>query len=287
LFVLQATASAPSLQRFHAMSADVTVASENTRIIEEVTIWNHGHPPDIVWANAGLAMPSLLLDASIETLRAQMDVNYWAAVYLAQATLRAWLQPPKPDSVAINAHAHEPLPRHFITTSSAVAFCGVAGYAPYSPAKAALRSLHDTLRSELNLYSGAAAATTSGTPSIPQIKLHIVFPGTILTSGYTTENLTKHPVTKILEAGDPAQTEDEAAVAAIKELERGRSMITTQMLVAAMKVSALGGSVRDRWFVDTVFGWVTSIAWLFIGPDMERKVWRWGRENGMPVHGSG
>lgn len=37
----------PSSQRFHYISADLTSAPESVRIIEEVTAWNGGNPPDI------------------------------------------------------------------------------------------------------------------------------------------------------------------------------------------------------------------------------------------------
>lgn len=262
----------------------MTSPSESTRIITEATAWNKGHPPDIVWANAGAAAPSLFLDASTDTLRAQMDVNYWAAAYLAQATLRAWLLP--------ETNASQPRllksmdPRHFIMTSSAVAFCGLAGYAPYAPGKAALRSLHDCLRSELAAYNGAHSAP--GAPKVPEVKIHTVFPGTILSPGLDLENTTKHALTAMLEEPDAgfAQTEDEVAAAAVRELEKGRSLVTTQVLGAAMRASGMQSSPRDRWLVDTLFGWITAVVWLFVSRDMEGKVWNWGKKNGAPKHAS-
>jgi len=267
----------PSKQRFHYISADVTQPAESTRILREATAWNNGNPPDIVWANAGASSPSLFLDASVETLRAQMDLNYWAAAYLARATLQAWLVAPSP-TVPKSTHA-----RHFVMTSSTIAFCGLAGYAPYAPGKAALRSLHDCLASEINLYNGANSTAGS---RVPQVKVHTVFPGTILTKGYEAENETKHPVTSLLEEADAgsAQTEDQVAIAAVAELEKGRSIVTTSMLGAAMRASSMQSSPRDRWFVDTVFSWVTSLVWLFVAKDLEGKVWNWGKKNGLPKH---
>jgi 3-dehydrosphinganine reductase len=67
----------------------------------------------------------------------------------------------------------------------------------------------------------------------------------------------------------------------LKGLQRGDYLITTQWLGHAMRVSALGGSPRNGWgIVDVLFGWVTGVAWLFIAPDMESKVWKWGKEHG-------
>jgi 3-dehydrosphinganine reductase len=109
-----------------------------------------------------------------------------------------------------------------------------------------------------------------------------VLPGTILTPGFENENKLKHPTTKILEEGDPQQTADEVAAAAIAGLEKGGYMITTQLLGHAMRAGMLGGSPRNGWgIVDTLFAWAVNVAWLFIGPDMEKKVWNWGKENGL------
>lgn len=254
----------------------MTDPEENNRIINEVTAWNHGNPPDVVWANAGMSEPRLFLDTPVAILKSQMDVNYFAAAYLAQSILKAWIQPSTATKISGIAK-----PRHFIVTSSTACFVGVAGYAAYAPPKAAMRSLADTLRSEVNLYNGARRQDpTKGPPA--DIKIHCVCPGTITSPGHANEEKTKHEVTKILEKGDPAQNEDEVAKAAISGLEGGGYLITTQILGHAMRASALGGSPRNNWFVDTVFSWITAIAWLFIGPDLEGKVFSYGKKHGLP-----
>ncbi|KAK3079393.1 hypothetical protein LTS18_004968, partial [Coniosporium uncinatum] len=275
-------------QSFHYISADVSKPEENERMIKEVTEWNNGTPPDIVWANAGYSRPTLFLDSSVEQLHAQMDINYWAAVYLAQAAMKSWLAPLLKDAPSSAAPATAKLakdekgkllPRHFVITSSVVSIVGLAGYSPYSPPKAALKNLSDCLRSELNLYSGAIAKNGD---TIPEVKVSTVIPGTILTPGLENENRTKHPVTLMLENDDPHQTEDEVAAAAISSLESGEYLIATQWLGKAIRVSGLGGSPRNGWgIVDALFGWVTNLVWLFVGPDMEKKVYKWGKTNGV------
>ena len=258
----------------------MTKAEENTRIIAEVTEWNHGQPPDIVWAVAGGAHPDLFVDTPFEVQRAQMDLNYWASAYLAQATLKSWLKPSptqKDDSTAKTAK-----PRHFIMTSSVAAFAGIAGYAPYAPAKSALRSLADALRSELNLYNGYRSSNPSKGPPA-EIKVHCVFPGTITSPGLEQENKTKHAVTLLLEEGDAVQSEDEVAAGAVKGLEKGGFLVTTQLVGSAMRASMLGGSPRNNAIVDTLFGWATYVAWLFIGPDMEGKVLEYGKKNNVKL----
>ncbi|KAH0371671.1 NAD(P)-binding protein, partial [Aureobasidium melanogenum] len=275
---ISAAARNPQTQRFYAISADVTTPEENDRIIEEVTAWNNGVPPDVVWANAGMAHPDPFIDTPVDVLRSQMDINYWAAVYLAQTTLKAWLAAPQ-TSARTNL-ADVPKPRHFVMTSSVACFAGIAGYAPYSPAKSAMRSLADTLHSELNLYNGALCKSATGTSS-PVIKIHCVCPGAITSPGYKNEQKIKHEITKILEESDIAQTEDEVAAAAVRGLEKGRYLITTQLVGHAMRAGALGSSPRDAKLRDTLFSWITSVAWLFIGPSMDKKVFKYGKMNGV------
>ncbi|TKX22382.1 hypothetical protein C1H76_5490 [Elsinoe australis] len=278
-----------STQRFHYISADVTIPEENTRILTEATAWNNDQPPDIVWANAGSAHPHLFADTPITTLRSQMDINYWGAAYLSHAALNLFLSPRSSPS-----SSPPPSPtRHIIMTSSAAAFVGLAGYAPYSPCKAAMRNLADALRSEVNLYNGArrqsphpqlpSSSSPSHTTRISDrdIQIHIVLPGTILSPGFEQENKVKHPVTRILEEDDPVQTEEQVALAAIRGLEQGKFMVTTQWLVGLLRAGMLGGSPRENVVVDTIVAWVVSLVWLFMGPDLERKVWEFGRKNGV------
>lgn len=250
----------------------MTKINENDRLIREVTQWNFGQAPDVVWANAGMSHPALFVDTDLEIMRSQMEINYWAATYLAQATLRAWLKPGS--STADNNGS-----RHFIATSSVAALAGLAGYTPYAPAKAALRSFTDTLRAEVNLYNGYRIANPEHGPPA-DIKIHCVLPATIISPGLEQENKTKHPVTKILEEGDPQQTEDQVAEASIRALERGETLITTQLIGHAMRAGALGSSPRNGFgIVDTLFAWAVNVAWLFIGPDMDSKVFNWGKKN--------
>lgn len=255
-------------------------AEENSRIVAETTTWNHGQAPDIVWQIAGAAHPALFTETPVETLRSQMDTNYWGAAYLAHATMKAWTQPSsskQQNSTSSNG------PRQFIMTSSVAALFGCAGYAPYSPAKAALRSLADTLRSEVLLYNGwrrSKDADLRAKAPERDISIHLIMPGTIASPGLQTENLTKHAVTKELEKGDIVQTEDEIAAGAVRGLEKGGFIVTTQILASVLRWGMLGGSTRNNIFVDTVMSWIVAIVWLFVGPDMDAKVFNYGKKHG-------
>lgn len=282
----QAGAKNPSTQRFHYISADLTIEAENARVLAEATAWNHGVTPEIVWANAGTSKPGLFVEVKSETLRKQMDINYWAAAYLAHQTLKAWLYPETPYKPQEKGAKPE-LPRYFIATASVLAYVNVTGYGAYSPAKAALKSLCDGLCHEMNLYNGARRSKTNPTGQVPapfDVVIQSIFPATIKSPGLEQENLTKHPATKILEEQDPEQTELEAATAAVQALEAGRYSTATNWLGKLMRFSSMGSARRDSPVVDTLGVWLASIIWLFLGPDMEGKIWNWGKKNGMPKH---
>ncbi|GAB7361157.1 hypothetical protein MBLNU230_g1190t1 [Neophaeotheca triangularis] len=270
---IKSAAKNPSHQRFHTISADLTQEPETQRILHETTHWNSNTPPQVIWTIAGVAWPQLFASTPTSTLHQMMDLNYWAPVYLAQAAMKAWL--------ALDPATAEP--KHFILTSSTACFVSVAGYAGYAPTKAAVRSLADALRSETNLYRGALA---SGKPGA-DIRVRCVVPGTIDSPGLANENREKHAITKILEKDDPVQSEDEVAAKAVQGLERGGYMVTTQWFGMLMKGSMGGGSPRDSWVVETVVAWVTAVAWLFIAPDMERTVFKYGKEHGIASVESG
>ncbi|KAI8936515.1 hypothetical protein NX059_006920 [Plenodomus lindquistii] len=274
----------PATQRFTYISADVASESENARIVSEAITWNNGKMPEIVWCVAGFAKPGLFIETSTDTLRTQMELNYFAAAYLAHKTLKAWFYPDQPYKPQGQGLGLEP-PRKFIITSSVVAFINLAGYSPYAPAKAALRSLADGLRSEVQMYNAARRSKTSGNsqPHAPfDVDIHLILPGTILSPGYENEEKTKHPVTRELESADPKQTELEAATAAVRGLEAGNYMTSTNWLGELMRLGTLSGSQRNNVVIDTIGAWIATIVWLFVVPDLNSKVWGWGKTNGMP-----
>ncbi|KAI9644014.1 hypothetical protein NHQ30_007366 [Ciborinia camelliae] len=273
-------------QRFHHISADLTVASEAVRVIDEVVSWNHGNPPDTVWCCAGTSHPTLFIDTPVSQLEAQMNSNYLTSAYMAHATLRCWLKPfeerksraddNQPD-IPDPQDSIPPPARHLIFTASFVAFFSFAGYAPYSPCKAALRSLSDTLSQEMNLYRAAF-------PSAPAVRVHTIFPATILTEAYEAENRIKHGLTKVLEDGDEGQTPQTVAARSIRGLEGGEELITTDLLTWLVKGSVLGGSVRGG-LARVLVGWLLAglmgIVMVFVRADMDRKARKWGAKFGV------
>lgn len=172
----------------------------------------------------------------------------------------------------------KPTSRHIIFTSSALAFFPVAGYAPYSPAKAAMKSLADTLNQELAMYNGAR--TKSPGASAADIKVHTLYPMGIFTPGYENENKLKPALTMLLEENDKPQHPDEVARITIERLEKGEQHITTMLVGHLLKGFGIGSSVRSG-VMDVLWNMLGSIIILFVGPDLVKQCRKWGQENGI------
>ena len=262
-------------------------------MVDEVVAWNHNNPPDVVWCCAGSSHPTLFVDTPVSVFPEQMNSNYFTSLYMAHAVLAHWVKTPenkkkmslralsenntlldKPNSKWrwTSTKTEEPA-RHLIFTASFLAFYSFTGYSPYSPAKAALRALSDSLSQEMNLYAAAC-------PDEPRVRLHTVFPATILTQSYDEENLIKPAVTKALEEGDAGQTAEVVAAKSIRALEKGQELITTDILTSLVKRSMLGGSVRGG-FVAAIIDWflagLMGIVMVFVRYDMDQKTRKWGR----------
>ncbi|KAK5947336.1 hypothetical protein PMZ80_001486 [Knufia obscura] len=273
LDTIRGAAANPATQKFMYLSYDLRSPDSAPEILAKVTEWNNGEPPDVVFNCAGNCIPGFFASSSIETLRAQMDTLYWSCTYMAHATLQQWLKPVDKQV----QKSYEAKPRHLIFTSSVVAFMPMAGYAPYSPAKAAMRTLADTLNQEVQVYNGARHNKEPG--SAAEIKIHSIYPMGILSPGFENENKTKPALTRKLEEDDKPQQPDELASIIIADLEAGKYMITTALIGHIMKGWAMGGSQRVG-IMDYLYGWLGSIIVLFITPDFMSKCWNWGKDKG-------
>ncbi|KAL6239921.1 3-ketodihydrosphingosine reductase tsc10 [Aspergillus navahoensis] len=274
---IKGSATNASKQRFHHISADLTKPEECERIVSEITEWNDGMPPDIVWCCAGYCTPGFFIDTPVQTLKDQMDTVYWTAANTAHAILRKWLVP-------INPSHQRPLPRrHLIFTCSTLAFVPIAGYAPYTPAKAAMRALSDTLCQEIEVYNGSRTSKERARATPADVKIHTVFPMGILSPGFDNEQRIKPALTKQLESADKPQTPKEVARIAIEAIERGEYLITTMFVGDVMKGAALGPSPRNSWFRDTCTGWLSNLLFLGVVPDLRKKAFNWGAKNGVPT----
>ncbi|ROT38490.1 short chain dehydrogenase [Sodiomyces alkalinus F11] len=269
---LKASAKNPQTQRFTSLTADISKEGFAAPLLDKATAWNNGRAPDIVWCVAGMATPGLFAESPFSVLRRNLDVNFYGTAELSHAVLRAWLAPDadadaKPNPNRTDAAA---TPKHLIMTSTVAALYPVAGYSLYIPGKAALRALADTLAQEVLLYPGR------------DVRVHVVYPGTITSPGYERENLTKPGITHELEDIDPVQTPDQCAEAAIRGLEAGQYFVTVAWLGHLMRWGALGGSVRNNWVVDTLMGLLTPLVFVFVIPDIFGKVKAYAKKHGHP-----
>lgn len=204
-----------------------------------------------------------------------MDSNYFSCAYMAHAILNAWFASSAPSTPHPPEATHLPA-RHIVFTGSFVSFYSFAGFTPYAPSKAAIRSLSDSLSQEMNLYATAH-------PHLPRVRVHTVFPATMPTQSLDDENRVKTDLTKSLEEGDQILQPEESARRAIGGLEAGEELVATSTIIRLVMASVMGGSVRGGFWkavADTVLGWVTLVVMIFIRWDMDVKVRKWGREHG-------
>jgi 3-dehydrosphinganine reductase len=268
----QKHASSPS-QRFMQLSYDLRSPESAPKILEAVTKWNNGSPPDIVWNCAGHSLPSFFADAEISTLRDQMDTVYWSAAYMAHATLNLWK---KPRSDLPKSATESKLPRMLIFTCSVIPFFPLAGYTPYTIPKAAMKALVDSLRQEVAVYNGH---TSTNAPSAPthEIKLATIYPVGIESPGFANENKMKPALTRMLEEDDKPQQPDEVARIAIQGLEGGKEAITTLALGSLMHGVGMGPTPRKS-VGDVFWNFVGCIAVPFVTLDFLSKCTKWGKE---------
>lgn len=280
LATIQSSAANPSSQKFLSLSYDLRSPDSAPEILTQVTTWNGGDAPDLIFCCAGNCQPAFFADASIDTLRGQMDTIYWSAAYMAHAALNLWK---KPSSRTSESKKSGPRPtRHIIFTCSALAFFPVAGYSPYSPAKAAMRALADSLNQEVQVYNGARQAADLSSNSVPDadINIHILFPMGIISPGLESENRIKPELTLMLEKDDQPQQPEEITKILLNRLGKGDFMITTMFLGHLMKGCGFGGSVRKS-VMDVLWNALGSLVIIFVAPDFLNKCRKWGREKGM------
>lgn len=251
-------------QRFESLSYDLENPESAPEILDTVTQWSDGRAPDIILNCAGYCIPGFFASTDVKALRSQMDTIYWSCAYMAHAALNKWL--------GQNSSLEDKRTRHIIFTSSTLAFFPLAGYAAYSPPKAAMRSLADTLTQEVAVYNGADRSS--------EVKIHTIFPMGILSPGFENENKTKPALTLQLEKDDKPQTPDEVARIAIARLEAGDGMITTTLVGHLMRGWGTAGSVRNG-LVDIFWNLMGTVVIMFVVPDFMSKCRTWGREKGM------
>jgi 3-dehydrosphinganine reductase len=133
----------------------------------EAFIQKHG-VPDVLVNVVGYAYPQYVEKLTLNDFKTQMDMNYFGQL-VPTLILLPYFMEAKQGQIGF--------------VSSLGAEVGIIGYAAYTPTKAALVGLSETLRHELKPYS---------------IDISVLYPSDTDTPGFEIENRSKPPETAIL-----------------------------------------------------------------------------------------
>lgn len=239
---MKAAAQYPESQQFTFLTADVAAEGFGPELVAKATTWNDGRVPDVCWCVAGMATPGFFAETPLAAFRLNTNVNLFGQAEMAHAFLRAWTGPDAPTSAQ-----HGRGTRQLILTSTTACFWTVPGYSPYAPGKLAVRCLADILSQEVLLYPEH------------DMRVRIVFPGTMTSPGWDRENQTKPEITHMIESIDPVQTPEEATDVAFKGLENGQYAVSLAWLGHIMKWLNYAGSLRNNYFIDTIMAMIIPL----------------------------
>lgn len=176
-------------------------------------------------------------------IRDCMEKNYFTTAYMAHAVMNLWTTQDTEAMGGLSIETPTPAPappeHHLILTASTAALISIPGYAAYSPAKAAVRALADSLRQEALLHSSERK----------RIQVHCTLPGTIYTESFYREQTRKPALCKQIEGtmdDKGGLHESEVTQRIFQALKKGKFLITTdwqtRLLLGAMRgVSPSGG----------------------------------------------
>ncbi|OOF95805.1 hypothetical protein ASPCADRAFT_146135 [Aspergillus carbonarius ITEM 5010] len=202
-------------------------------------------------------------DISATSIQTCMEKNYLTAAYITHAVMKVWKAELELDEG--RSHAHEP--RHLVFTASTAALVAVPGYAAYSPSKAAIRALADTLRQESLMYSPPGS-----------IRIHCSFPGTIYTDNFYREQTRKPDLCKELEGtvnDEGGLTARDVAQRILAGLDTGCYFIPTDFQTRLLLNNMRGPSPRDSPLIDWFMGLAVSLIWPLIAMHWDWKVARY------------
>lgn len=232
----------------------------------QAAIEGYGIIPDHLFCVAGGTSPEqmgFLADMKPEGLISCLEVNYYAAIFIAQVVLKLWI------SKALTTHS-----RHITFVSSTAAFVGLPGYIAYTPTKVAIRAFADTLRQELLLYGGKDA-----------YQVHCAYPGMFISESFLAEAATKPELTKLLEGCDmpedqlirKVESAQSVARKILKGLKAGDFFITMDLEGGLLLNNMRGPSPRDHLFMDLVLSFLALIVWPFVRRDFDAKTLKYGQ----------
>jgi 3-dehydrosphinganine reductase len=198
--------------------ADVRNAPELHSAIERL-VAGRG-PCDILVTASGGAHPGYFEELDEAVFRDQMDIDYFGTLH----AVRAVVGPMRAQRRG-----------HLVLISSTAALLGVFGYTAYAPAKAAVRSLAETLRPEL---------------APDGVVVSCAYPPDTRTPGLDRENAMKPAETAAVSATIQPRDPDDVARAIMDGIERDRLVITVDFQTAALTRAARFFDPYARWTID-------------------------------------
>lgn len=220
-------------QKIVGFTADVADAGALSKAISDAV--SSSGRVDILVANAGLSIPKLFNDQTLEEANKMMQVNYFGAVNATKIVLPEMLKSRSGRLVYV------------ASTMSLTAFMG---YAAYCGSKWALRGFVEALYSE---------CAPRG------VDVNIFYAPTMQTAGLTAENLVKPASTTELEAMGDAVTAEVAAASLYRGLGQNRFAVSGDLGAELFAMGSLP-SLHDNLPLRTVLAPVLSLA---------SAAWRW------------
>lgn len=203
-------------------------------------------------------------DITTDQIFSCFQKNYFSAAYITHALLKRWLEKPADPAIV----------RHIVFTNSTVALVTIPGYVAYTPTKAALRALADTLRQEVLLYK-----------SQQTIQIHSLYLGSILTDTFLTEQEHKPALCIDLEGSESTAsytTPEAAAKAIMTRVERGEFCSTFDLNTRLLLNNMRGPSPANTYVWDWILGVVASWVWPFFRISWDRRTIKYGLKHKTP-----
>ncbi|PWY76929.1 oxidoreductase,short chain dehydrogenase [Aspergillus eucalypticola CBS 122712] len=206
------------------------------------------------------------VDISATSIQSCMERNYLTAAFISQAVMKIWATELKLG----NEHTEVQQPRHLVFTGSTAAIVAVPGYAAYSPSKAAVRSLADSLRQESLMYSPAGS-----------IQVHCSFPKIFMTERINVQQARKPQICKEIDGTAEkfgGLTVEDVARQILAGLDKGCYMIPTDLQTRFLLNNMRGPSPRDNSLVDWLLSWAALLIYPVVATIVDWKVMRYGRQ---------
>ncbi|TXT60112.1 MAG: hypothetical protein BAJALOKI1v1_1310004 [Promethearchaeota archaeon] len=153
-------------QFIESISCDATNREKLKPLIEKF-IETHGIP-DLLINVVGTALPNYIEKYTLDDFKQHMDINYYGQLV---------------PTLILLPHFQERKRGHIAFVASVAAFIGLIGYTAYTPTKAAIVGLAETLKNELSPYN---------------IDISVVFPPDTDTATFERENRMKPEECKLI-----------------------------------------------------------------------------------------